>query len=167
MFDGKTSSVRIQSLSASGTGSVRADQDPEHWQSPLVSGKPVAAGCLGRLCVALALPVSLFVCVALALPVSLFASVVIRGREGDHWHSQCHTCSIAELSRIFRTLMGKASGTDCGPLNKADGLSYLDRCGIIGNWTTFVDQVARFFSQLPQLLHETRQIQRPRAKNVR
>jgi hypothetical protein len=57
-------SVKIQSLCATSIkifcfASVRAAQNTEHWQSPIVSGKTDAIAWLSRLlCVALALPVS-------------------------------------------------------------------------------------------------------------
>jgi hypothetical protein len=37
-----------------------------------------------------------------------FASVIIRGGEPDHWQSQCHTCLVAELRIICRTVLGFA-----------------------------------------------------------
>ena len=42
-----------------------------------------------------------------------FASVVNRGGEEDHWQSQCHTRSLAELRKTRRTLSGRANGTRC------------------------------------------------------
>jgi hypothetical protein len=38
-----------------------------------------------------------------------FASVVVRGKDPDHWQSQCHTWLIAELRLSCRTIMGMAS----------------------------------------------------------